>query len=468
MKIRQKITLWITAAGLMAGMICALIVFLELIEQPYELLDHELDSQARTLLTGVLPLASGCAPVDEAMLRSLGRLYWFKVYDQDGTLLYASPLTRFASLDLRETGRGYNVTATIPPGTVNLEQEPSGEVTFRVRVFRIPVSGRGYLVQVARPMEKFQEETRDLVVGLAIGLSLFALLLIVFGYLAAGRILRPISDITGLARKITDKTLDQRIPVGSSPDEIRELALALNRMFDRLDDSFHRRKMFMASGAHELKTPLALQRLFCEELLEREDLPPDLAPRIADQIRNQARMERLIRDLLELSALEMDEKPGTDRVDLAEICRDVVNEFAELIRARRIALHNGIEAVPPVTGSRERLQRMVINLLNNAVRYSLGEIRISLAGDRQNVVLEIWNSGHPIPVEERDLVFRQFYRVEKSRATRLGGSGLGLTIVRRIVRLHGGQVGFVDSPGGDGVTVRVVLPAAQSSADRGQ
>ena len=462
MNIRNRITLWITGAGLIAGLLSSALIFYEMLEQPYGLLDAELDSQAHALLRGFMPDGSTLVPLaDRAMLDSLGRLYWLKIYDREHRVVYTSSLTQFADLPLQVQHGGYNVSASIPKEAASLEQDDSGEVTFRVRVFSIPLGNKEYIVQIARPMEKLQEEISDLLISIAIGLILYSILLISLGYFAAGRILKPIADINALAREISDKTLDKRIPLGRNQDEIHVLSSSLNQMFDRLQYSFERQKEFIANASHELKTPIAMQRLFLGESLQRSDLPPDFMARLNCQSEILLRMERLVKNLLDLSALQRQETCELKEIDLSRLFSTLLTEFAEIFQAEGIHLHVHLEDSVYLSGDEDKLRRMLINLIDNAVRYNReenGEIRISLKKNNQTVIMEIYNSGQGIPAAELNRVLEQFYRVEKSRSSSSGGSGLGLTIVRRIVELHHGQIS-ITSEQDRWTRIQIILPS---------
>jgi signal transduction histidine kinase len=460
-KIRNRITLWITGAGLLAALLFSVVISYEMIEQPFELLDGELDSQAHTLLAGLDPWNRlPNAHQGTTMLDSLGKLYWFKVFNQQQESVYSSVMTNYVDLPLRTNKKSYNVSAKIPPGIAALEQDDSNEVTFRVRVFTIPFSGQDYLVQIARPMEKLQEEIVDLIISITVGLLLFTITLLLSGYFVAGKILEPISHINTLVSEISDKTLDKRIPLGRNQDELYVLSSSLNQMFDRLQFSFQQQKEFIANASHELKTPIALQRLFFGEALQRNDLPDDLTTRLASQSEIVLRMDRLVKNLLELSTLELKETLVLTQVDLTQIFTTVLYEFEEIMQASRIHLDVELEDSVLLYGDEEKLRRMFINLIDNAIKYNnqeKGQIRVSLKMKNKNVEIVIFNTGDGIPVAEQDKIFDQFYRVEKSRASTSGGFGLGLTIVRRIVELHHGRI-ELESEFGSWVQFYVILP----------
>ena len=462
MNIRNKITLWITGAGLLAGMLFSIVIFFELIEQPYKLLDAELDSQAHTLLAGFRSQNNILVPgADMATLNGLSRLHWLKIFNEEQAVIYASPLAQVTNLPLKTESGGYTVRATIPGETSALKQSGNNEVPFRVRVFSIPVQGREYLIQIARPMEKLQEEIDDLIMAIAIGLMLYTVILLLFGYFAAGRILKPIAEINTLARDINEKTLEKRIPLGGNrDDELNTLSSSLNQMFDRLQFSFQQQKEFIANASHELKTPIAMQRLFFSEAQQRRDLPADFLDQLEKQQRTLYRMDRLVKNLLDLSALELKDGFETTSLDISRLALSVLQDFQKNIEISGIKLTTDIQNGVHLQGDKEKIRRILINVIDNAIKYNSGEkkeIRFHLATESNQVHMEIYNTGPGIPAGDLHHVFKQFYRTEPSRTTALGGSGLGLTIVKRIVELHHGSIEITSSQG-HWTRVKIRLP----------
>ena len=461
MKIRNRITLWISGAGFLAGLLFSVFITIEMIEQPYELLDAELESQVYTLLAGLFPTGVPQAPrTDTTMLNALGQLYWFKVFDDQQKIIHSSAMAKMLVLPLREAGSRYNISTTVPDAAVFIEQNENNTITFRVRVFTIPVAGRNYLVQIARPMEKLHEEIVDLIVSVMIALLLYTIVLLLAGYFAAGKILQPVTEINELALEISENTLDKRIPLGNNRDELYTLSASLNRMFDRLQFSFRQQKEFIANASHELKTPIAMLRLFFNEASQRTDIADDFRDKLERQTRTLYRMDRLVRNLLDLSALELNRSFIPREIDVTELVKSVLQEYKESIEAANIRLHTDIQKQISMQGDGERIRRILINLLDNAIKYNSGtekEIRICLTVDGDFAHLEISNSCRGIPEDELSRVFDQFHRVEKSRATALGGSGLGLTIVKQIVMLHHGSID-ISSDHHCQVSVHVHLP----------
>lgn len=459
MKIRHRITLWITVTGILSSLALTLTIFFLMREQPYELLDQELTAYAHALGNALGILPDGTITLGSSA-DALNSPYWIRLTDAQGHSVYASPMTGLVDdLPLRQTERGYTVNTSIPMAWLLPDQEEDELASFRVRVFPLHYADQDYRLQIARPVENFQEELTELLLIMSSGLAVSTLVMIMVGYFAAGRILRPIQNINTTARGINDKTLDKRIPLGSTHDELHELAASLNSMFDRLQYSFLHQKEFIANAAHELKTPLTLLRLSLEETLQQNGLPDSLQQRLDAQSKTLLRMNRLIKNLLDLSALELAETCQAEHFSFNALASEVLEEFQSLLQEQEIKYNILVDEHLDLCADQEKIKRMLINLVDNAIKYNQpgGEIRLVARQERRNMVLELFNTGSGVPLEDQKRVFEQFYRVEKSRATSLGGSGLGLTIVRRIVELHGGTITLQSKPG-EWTQVQVILP----------
>jgi two-component system OmpR family sensor kinase len=451
MSIRQKITLLITGAGFLASLVFSGFVFLEMVEQPLRIIDSELESTGRMAARMVLTRheKSGWPTIDPAFSES--DRYWLKVYDQNSKdLLYQSHLATLVDIPRSELSSRFNFSTIIPRDRINLGQNRSNEVTFRFRTFSFILDGRPLIIQIGRPIEHLEEEIWDIVIGLASGLAFSTMLLLAISYFIAGMILKPIGTISKLARNINEKSLDQRIPVGAGHDEFNELARTINRMFDRLQHSFVRQKRFLADASHDLKTPLTLLRLSIDEVISqnREDLPDFLRESLHRQYVQVLRMERLVKNLLDLSSLEILESVKSEPVDLLNLIESLLEDYRLLADTRNIKITAQISKNLTIKGDREKIIRALSNILDNAVKYNKdgGEIHLVVKRTDTNVALRVANTGAGIPANEVDKVFDQFYRVEGSRSLQYGGSGLGLAIVKRIIELHGGCVEMESEP----------------------
>jgi len=447
-KIRYKITLWIAGAGVLASFVFSVFVLWEMAEQPYRLIDQDLETMAGTVVRFVeATTAQSKDSVRKDVPFDTGQ-YWIKIFDNRLNVLYRSDLTRYTDLPLRDENRPYMVERIIPREGINLDQDSKNEVAFRIKTFNNRLRDQPCKVLIGKPVEKLEEEIADLARDIAIGLSATTLFLIVLSYYIAGKILTPITAINRMAININDRSLGQRIPLGKSKDELYELSESLNRMFDRLQYSFAMQKQFIADASHELKTPITLLSLFMEDAIHLKELPEAFRFRLIRQNDILQRMRRLVKNLLDLSALEIKESMDSEELNLIELAKSVHEDFVEVLEAKDIDLVIHIAEELRIMGGRDSLQRVLINLVDNAIKYNVdgGKIDITAEAKQDKVYLSVFNTGSGIPEKDIDRVFEQFYRVEKSRSAQYGGSGLGLTIVKRIIELHRGNITIESEP----------------------
>lgn len=270
-----------------------------------------------------------------------------------------------------------------------------------------------------------------------------------------GRSLRPVVSIADQVEAISTSSLDQRVPVPDTDDEVAELATVMNHMLDRLERGGDRQRQFSADASHELRSPLSTVRI-AAEMLGRNS-PDQRSKRLADDIVAESiRMDELISDLLELSRLDEDRRARElEQVDLADLVR---TELARDLADGQITLES-----PPMVaaqGSPRQLRRLVRNLVDNAKRHADGLVAVSLgaAPDGTGLRLTVDDDGAGIPAAERQTIFERFSRLDEARSRDAGGSGLGLPLVRAVVENHGGTVAVEDSAHG-GARFVVSLPA---------
>ena len=465
MKIRYRIILWIVGTGLLTSLVFSGVVFFEMLEQPYDLLDSQIDRRVDLLAT---QLQTPVTPDGlDALFRSDPQL-WIRVADVKGHTIWQSTLAGQAGLPLRRQEGGYTVRLRIPSnqgkGPVRYleaddDKDLSDEIAFRMKERDIVIDAVTYRVQVALPMVKLDEEIRELVGALILGMVASTLLLVLLSNYVAGRILNPVNQINRLAREIDEKTLGQRIPLGRSHDELYELSRSLNHMFDRLQFSFDQQKQFLASASHELKSPIGILRLFMEQAVQRQDLPESLRDELAEQHHILMGMNRLVQTLLTLSSLELSHRLQLETFSFGELVESVIRDYDGAITSKKLNLGVYLSGTLVIRGDRDKLRRLLVNLVDNAIKYNdeAGEIRIEASDEAGMIAVSVFNTGAGVPHDELEKVFDPFYRVEKSRAQRYGGTGLGLSIARQIVRLHRGRI-IMESEPGAWVRLRILLP----------
>lgn len=275
-------------------------------------------------------------------------------------------------------------------------------------------------------------------------------------YWLAGRVLRPIDDVTTAANLLSESTLDQRLGNDGPPDEFGRLKTALNRMLDRLEGAFEARQRFASDASHELRTPLAVLQASADNVLASAR-PSKQARQLADEVRAQvARSDSLMSSLLTLSRAD-DVVHTRDRIDLADVVADVVTVAEPRATDAGVRLDLEVDDAP-VLGDRILLERLVFNLLDNAIRYNTGTdgwVTCRVQSDGREAVLEVENPGESVDEAEVDTLFERFTR--GSRRSEVAGHGLGLPIVSRVAEVHGGSVHATPRAAG-GLTVTVRLP----------
>ncbi|MEV6105080.1 HAMP domain-containing sensor histidine kinase [Streptomyces sp. NPDC051940] len=293
--------------------------------------------------------------------------------------------------------------------------------------------------------------------------SLFALLgltvlAFALGYLMAGRVLSPLGRITRTARSVAGSDLHKRIELDGPDDELKELADTFDDMLDRLDRAFNAQQRFVANASHELRTPLAINRTLLEVQLADPEATPELAQLGKTLLATNERSEQLVEGLLLLARSEnaiVDRKP----VDLAEVASQAVDQVRSEADAKGVELR-GVRQPAYVQGNGVLLERVALNLLQNAVRYNVpgeGWVEATTQAHDGVAVLTVSNTGPVVPAYEVDNLFEPFRRLRTERTGSDKGVGLGLSIVRSITRAHGGAVTAEPREGG-GLVVRVSLP----------
>jgi len=274
-----------------------------------------------------------------------------------------------------------------------------------------------------------------------------------------GRALRPVRDISAQVTEISGSTLDERVPVPASEDEIAELAALMNEMLDRLQSSSERQRAFVADASHELRSPLSTIMAAAEIASVSPD--PIKLQKLAETVSGEAqRMQLLVANLLDLARLEEDHlELDTTEVDVAAVCRDAVDRFEEEVSA--ISLN--CPAVARADGVASQIEQVVVNLVDNAVTHAAGRVVVTVAVDDAEVLIAVEDDGPGIGPEDRERIFERFVRLDSSRARSTGGIGIGLALVKAIVDRHQGAIQVGDSAELGGARFEVTLQAATYS-----
>jgi heavy metal sensor kinase len=281
------------------------------------------------------------------------------------------------------------------------------------------------------------------------------------GWVLTTRSIRPIEQISGAAKRISEGQLSERIQVEQPGSELGQLAEVLNSTFARLEDSFAQQKRFTADASHELRTPLSVLIAETQTVLSRERPAEEYREVLAGNLDTARQMKRLAEALLELARIDTGEKwePGPP-LEIGVIADEVIGRLRPLAKARNVSITREGESAM-TGGSPERLALVISNLLENAIHHGRdgGSVVVSTGHDEDVVTLQVSDDGPGIPEQDLPHVFERFYRADKSRTGSQGRYGLGLAICRGLVEAEGGSIS-VKSERGKGACFTVKLPTA--------
>ena len=290
---------------------------------------------------------------------------------------------------------------------------------------------------------------------------LITVLIAMFGgavtYFISGRALKPLRDFSKSVEKVQAQNLTDCMIEGGTVPELDRLSVSYNKMLLRLSEAFEVQRQFTGNAAHELRTPLALMQAQLDIYNSTEHPASDEQTKetIKMMTEQNERLSKLVRTLLDMSELQTVARK--DEIELNSLIEEVLADLEPLAQEKEVKLVEESEELV-MTGSDILIYRMIYNLVENAIKYNHvgGQVLVKAAQKDTDIVIEIEDTGNGISEEFRERVFEPFFRVDKSRSRALGGVGLGLAMVREIVRVHDGKISIKENEHG-GTTFEVVL-----------
>ncbi|MCS6965986.1 MAG: heavy metal sensor histidine kinase [Candidatus Kapabacteria bacterium] len=374
------------------------------------------------------------------------RSYFIQIADTAGRAIWRSE---------NLLGDSLPVLRNVPVGGVRSVQVAlrGGEqrlLVYRTRLAEIAVS---YSVQ---EIEGVLQRLSAVLLG---AIPIVLLLSALGGWLLARASLRPVEMMRRTAESITASNLSLRVPEPLTNDELAQLARTLNQMIGRLEASFRQIRQFSADVSHELRTPLTIVMGELELALRSRKSPEEYEAVLSSVLEEVLRLHRIVEALLELARAESGQlRLAQELVDMSTIVKEIAEDMEPLARERGLHIQLQTEGSNPLVGDPLRLRQAVLNVVDNAVKYTPegGTVLLRVRSEAQVVIVEVVDTGVGIPPEDLPHIFERFYRVEKSRtrASSVDGTGLGLAIARWIVEAHGGRV-EVESTVGQGTCVRL-------------
>jgi signal transduction histidine kinase len=308
-------------------------------------------------------------------------------------------------------------------------------------------------------------DSHQLLVDSGIALAIVAVLALLAGWLVAGRMLRPIRTITRTARRISSTSLHERLALDGPQDELKELGDTLDDLFGRLDAAFEAQRQFVANASHELRAPLTRQRALIQVALADPDASSTSLRTAHERVlASELQLEQMIDALLALTRGQA----GLERrehVDLALVASEALLACESEAAARDLDVRATL-ATAPAAGDQRLVERLVANLLDNAIRHNVpqGNVQITTGVRHQRAFLALANSGPAIAPEQIQRLFQPFQRLNGARTQHAGGHGLGLSIVQAIATAHRAELTASARPQG-GLTSELSFPPSSGADD---
>ena len=452
--VRTRLTLWYAGVLALSLIAFAFLVYYAAAAIFYERQDESLRSTAQTLASAYAEELEEAHSVSKAGQVVLGELVfpnrYVQVTDSSGNLIASS---KSISLSLpssaREEARRNSISLVTVQG-------------FRVAVVPLAQDRDLGYAAVAEPLSVIEVGLKRLRHDFFAGVPVVLLLASIGGYFLARKSLRPIESMNRQTQRISAESLSSRLDVSNPRDELGRLALTINDLLTRLESSFKLQQQFIADASHELRTPLAVLRGETEVALTRTRTVDEYQQSLSLIAEEAQRLTHIVEDLFILARQPIDTPAQIIKEPLS--LNEAVSECARA--AQVLASQKGVRLLTDndvndivVNGDEELIKRMLLNLLDNAVKYTpaTGEVYVALERQNGNAEIIVRDTGIGIPSSAQQHVFDRFYRVDKARSRALGGAGLGLSIVDWIVKAHGGTIS-IDSTPGSGSKFTVTLP----------
>lgn len=450
--VRLSLTAWYAAAMVVVLAIYAGSVFVIVTRTASRALDNRLHGDFLWVQATINQRPEGALEAVEGDVSGEEDIPWLQVSDLDGQVLYRSQYSERLPIP---TG-GWRTASAVE----RIRSVPFERVTFRVLSGPSRLRGQQVFIQVARSEAPLQEEVQNLLFIFAFGLPVGVGAAGLGGYTLAYRALRPIDRMADRAQFITAERLSERLPVDNPDDELGRLATVFNETLGRLEWSFDQMRRFTADVSHELRTPLTAIRSVGEVALRGERDAPAYRSVIGSMLEEVDKLANLVDRLLSLSRAETGHaKLARETVDLRALASEVVSHLGVLAEEKTQTLSVEGDAQPRCHCDRAVLRQALINLVDNAIKYTPegGRIRVRIAEISAAAVIEVIDTGPGVSTEAGARIFDRFYRA--THPEDLSGSGLGLSIAKWAVEVNGGRLALESAPGG-GSLFRITLPLA--------
>ncbi len=323
----------------------------------------------------------------------------------------------------------------------------------------------GVLVYISQVQEIY-ENLRDIQIKILTWMALVALAVLVINALVLRTITRPIGELNEGISRMSKGDLSARVRVRGK-NEFAGLARAFNSMSERLEQLDASRSQFVSNASHELKTPLSTMKILIETLMYQDPMDPAMTKEFLTDVNKEIdRLNGIVSDLLTLVNIDSGMKLNLQELDIGGLLQEQVKRLSPLARENGIELDCQLKELLDVNGDALKLQQVVYNIIDNAIKYTPrgGEVHCTLNRAGKKAIIRVQDTGVGIPEADLPHIFDRFYRVDKARSRETGGTGLGLSIVKQFVLLHGGNITAKSAPG-KGSTFVIELPLAEKKKE---
>jgi len=383
---------------------------------------------------------------------------FIRITRADGAMVYCSGAPRNERFEPA-------LVPALPPGDAAGGARKVSSGSGSLLIAAVPATaadGNRYRVEVGTSAAPLEATLHRLLGLLAVGLLLAVAVAVAGGSMLVRRALDPVERIARKAEEITQHNPSGRLPVVHSGDELERLSVSLNHMISRLQEAIDGSKQFVADASHELRTPLTVMRGELEALAQDRSLGGETRETLGSVLEEVQRLAEIVESLFALSRLDAGEASAEwRRFDLAELAATTAEQMSLLATDKNVRVACESAAGVVVEGDPARLKQVIVNLLDNAIKYTPagGRVRLSVRREQGFAILEVADDGIGIPAEALPHVFKRFFRVDGSRSREQGGAGLGLAIVKSICSAHGADIEVISTPG-RGSTFRLRQPLA--------
>ena len=449
--VRTRLTLWYTG-------VLALVLILFSAGIYYLLagkLNRRLDAEVQTTNEGIARLLAYELAEGETEAQSVQSALTEHYFPNQAAAIFDAQSRLLAEKPLPNNHRA-ELPASFSPSTatiqlLTIQQDANGEddgVRLGIQRLTIPQESKSYVIVVSQPLDLLSEELEILGNILLAAIPIALALASLGGWFLAKKSLAPVVIMSESARRIGAENLDLRLPIANPRDELGRLAATFNELLERLQSSFAQQRQFMADASHELRTPLSVMRTAAEVTLEQPQRDESEYREALTMIDRQTdRLTRIVEDMFTLARADAGKRELSKHdFYLDELLAETASAAAVLAKRKGVIVECTSGKETPYRGDEDLLRQMILNLLDNAIKFTSagGRVHLQLSQNNSKHLITISDTGPGIPAEAQPYIFERFYRADhaRSRSDQVNGSGagLGLSIARWIAEAHDGSL----------------------------